>query len=407
MKLIKFFIPLFLFCGFVSFTFAASLPIVFPGSKWELRSPSDVNLDSSKLNQFVSNVGGDGVIIKDGYLVKSWGNKSSKKDWASAAKPVISTLLFFAVEEGKLSSVDSKIRDWGWNLSNKDAGMTFRHLANMVSGYTRGEKPGDAWAYNDYGIKLYGLTMEKVFGTSLNGATMQRLSSLNFEDGSIFSSRSGLGVSTSPRDFARIGWFWLNKGNWNGQQVLPKKYFDNYNKPGVPGNLPRTSSSGSDYLGIGSVGGGSDQTKYGPNIYGFNWWFNNEVASSNNIAWPDAPRDLYMANGHWNKELMVMIPSLNMVIAARGNWGSFNPGSSSADMNKNLKLLKDAFTGTTSPPPLPTPGTKGDLNSDGKVDVTDLGILLSNWGGGESADINGDGVVDVVDLGVMLSDWSG
>jgi len=59
------------------------------------------------------------------------------------------------------------------------------------------------------------------------------------------------------------------------------------------------------------------------------------------------------------------------------------------------------------PPPLPTPGTKGDLNSDGKVDVTDLGILLSNWGGGGSADINGDGVVDVVDLGVMLSDWSG
>jgi len=53
----------------------------------------------------------------------------------------------------------------------------------------------------------------------------------------------------------------------------------------------------------------------------------------------------------------------------------------------------------------PTPNS-ADLNSDGRVDVTDLGILLSSWGGGGSADINNDGVVDVVDLGVMLSGWT-
>jgi len=55
--------------------------------------------------------------------------------------------------------------------------------------------------------------------------------------------------------------------------------------------------------------------------------------------------------------------------------------------------------------PMQSFAASGDLNSDGKVDVTDLGILLSNWGVSGSADINNDGVVDVVDLGILLSNW--
>jgi len=61
---------------------------------------------------------------------------------------------------------------------------------------------------------------------------------------------------------------------------------------------------------------------------------------------------------------------------------------------------------STLPPPPPTGGFSGDLNSDNRVDVTDLGILLSNWGASGSADINNDGAVDVVDLGILLSNWS-
>src|SRR5437899_140853 len=48
-----------------------------------------------------------------------------------------------------------------------------------------------------------------------------------------------------------------------------------------------------------------------------------------------------------------------------------------------------------------------DLDDNGIVNVTDLGILLSNWGKTDkrSADINDNGSVDVADLGVMLSNW--
>jgi len=319
------------------------LTVTFPGAQWEVKTPSELGLDGSKLDQFAANLGGIGIIVKDGYVVKTWGSVSEKADWASAAKPLISTLLFFAIDEGLVPSVDDLIANWGWSLSPADQSMTFSHLANMMSGYARPEGPGAAWAYNDYAIQLYALTMQNVFGTTLDQAAQARLAPLQLEDGSIFGSRGGLGVFTSVRDYARIGWLWLNKGNWNGIQVLPQSYFDNYMTPWVPGDLPRTAPAGTnDYLGVGSYGGDSDQIGVGPGIYGFNWWFNAQFGTSGSVTWPDGPADAFQANGHWGIEVVTVIPSQNMVVAAFGDWGSFDPGNAGSGMNQNLKLLKEA-----------------------------------------------------------------
>lgn len=59
----------------------------------------------------------------------------------------------------------------------------------------------------------------------------------------------------------------------------------------------------------------------------------------------------------------------------------------------------------TTPPPT-TPPKKGDLNSDNKVNITDLSILLSNWGKtGVPADLNNSGKVDITDMSILLSSW--
>jgi hypothetical protein len=51
----------------------------------------------------------------------------------------------------------------------------------------------------------------------------------------------------------------------------------------------------------------------------------------------------------------------------------------------------------------------GDANRDRTVDVTDLGVLATNWqGSGKTfaqGDFNGDGVVDVTDLGILATNW--
>jgi uncharacterized membrane protein len=54
-----------------------------------------------------------------------------------------------------------------------------------------------------------------------------------------------------------------------------------------------------------------------------------------------------------------------------------------------------------APPPVP-----GDIDGDGVVDSTDLGVVLSNWGGSGAGDLNGDGIVNSADLGILLSAWT-
>jgi hypothetical protein len=51
---------------------------------------------------------------------------------------------------------------------------------------------------------------------------------------------------------------------------------------------------------------------------------------------------------------------------------------------------------------------KGDINNDGKVDITDLSIVLSNYGKAgtlATGDADGNGIVNVIDLSIVLSNY--
>jgi hypothetical protein len=53
---------------------------------------------------------------------------------------------------------------------------------------------------------------------------------------------------------------------------------------------------------------------------------------------------------------------------------------------------------------------EGDVNGDGVVNITDLLIMISQWGqcptsGDCTADVNGDGWVNVTDLLVAIANW--
>lgn len=336
---------------------------VFPAAQWETRTPEDLGLDASRLNAFRSAIGGHGagVVVHDGYLVHSWGDVTQPNDWASATKPIFSTLLAFAVRDGLVESLDDPIVALGWPLAPADQSMTFRQLANGTSGYTLPEAPGTVWAYNDYAIKLLTVSLlERVEGVP---ATQQqpvdalirapdRLGPLQFQDNPIVEIVIGAPrFRGSPRDFARIGWFWLNRGVWNGQQILPTALVDEMLRPQVPDGMARTAGSPVvDYLQVGHVGGGADQTGLGPGILGMGWWFNPDRRS-----WPDAPADTYQANGHWNRSVVTVIPSRRLVAA--WTWGpEAHPESFVAPMNAILKPLAEA---------VPAPECDDGIDNDG------------------------------------------
>ena len=62
--------------------------------------------------------------------------------------------------------------------------------------------------------------------------------------------------------------------------------------------------------------------------------------------------------------------------------------------------------GDCEPPPLPCPG---DLDQNGEVDASDLGLLIAAWNTDgsifEGSDINGDGIVSAADLGLLIGAW--
>jgi CubicO group peptidase (beta-lactamase class C family) len=311
-----------------------------------MRDSGTMGMDAGKLDQLAAQLEGHGCVVKDGFVVKAWGDQEEKRDWLSSVKPVFSTLLFFAIQEKLLKSVDVRIADYGWEFREKDRTMTFRHLGAMTSGYARPEAPGAAYAYNDYAIQLYQKTLfDRVFQADPDAVAnaASRLGALQFEDGLTFNARRRL--LASVRDFARIAHFWLHEGRWNGKQILHRSFFRKYQRPEVPFDLPHTQQAGNDdYLGIGTFGGGSDHfTRFGPGIYGFNWWFNGASRlHPTQLTWPGAPRDTVMSIGAGGN-CAAIIPSMGLVLASsRGKWGQLAGGDAASPFNQHLALLAGA-----------------------------------------------------------------
>ena len=101
-------------------------------------------------------------MVRHGHMVYTWGNASERGDVASAAKPIYTHLLFHAVETGRLPSVDQRVCEreprllpLNPHLGYKDRNITWRHMANQLSGYEVANAPGTAFDYNDWQMALF------------------------------------------------------------------------------------------------------------------------------------------------------------------------------------------------------------------------------------------------------------
>ncbi len=298
---------------------------VFPKERWEHRTPQQMGVDNAKLDTIVSLLGSSGCIVKDGYIIREWGRIDTINDWFSSAKPVLSTILFHAIQEGKVAGVDQPIVEAGWEgFSEKDKGITYRHLGAMTSGYARPEAAGKAYSYNDYAIQLYQMTLfDKVYGGDTKGVTEKVFGPLGMEDGLVWTGKHRF--KSSVRDFARIVWLWSNYGYWDGGQHIRRALFDEYMTPQVPVDMPHTDIAvpTNDDLGIKSYGGESFRKDAydGPGSYGFNWWFNgpNPRKPTERIL-PSVPDNMVMSLGAWGNHSLFFKDNGIMLVSARGDW---------------------------------------------------------------------------------------
>jgi CubicO group peptidase (beta-lactamase class C family) len=288
-------------------------------------------------------------------MVYTWGDQTKSSDVASAVKPVISTLLLFAVQEGKLAGVDEKVADFEPHLKSlgdgKNAGITWRHLASQTSGYGLAEQPGSAYAYNDFALALYyDVLTQRVFQEDGTQVLKSRLAEiLQFQDRYTFDAfgredRRGR-LAVSVRDFARFGLLYLRGGRWRDRQVLrPDLIKRAITSPIAAETLLTTSREAEMLPGQRSLGGGKNITPVGPGFYSFNWWTNGRDKAGRRL-FVDAPADTYVASGHGGKRALWVIPSLDLIVA----WNDSDvedhdssPGNPNTKCNRAARLMKEA-----------------------------------------------------------------
>jgi CubicO group peptidase (beta-lactamase class C family) len=316
----------------------------FPGARWEHRAPEELGFSSQKLcavESFLHELAGTDepfhlVVARGGYLVAEWNkgiDPARHQSQASAAKSYYSCLLGIAVSEGRLPSPDALVVDYypemmdvppgegpkeGRHAFAKDRRITFRQFICNCSGYMKpGEEPGKVFHYQTYGMNILTHALAKIYGLydsrdpgRLPGCGRLIQDKLRDPIGASWTyayanfdlhPKARLNifghytqVLATAHDTARMGHLWLNRGNWNGIQVVPEDYLQ---------EATRTNSF---------ILENEPEENW---CYGQGFWVNDHLRQ-----WPDLPRDAFAASGAGAKHTWVC-PSLDLVVSQNpGPW---------------------------------------------------------------------------------------
>ena len=269
------------------------------------------------------------LVVKNGRLVveEYFGNaqREDLHDVRSVTKSVVSALTGLAIERGDIGSVDDPIGGYldslVSDLEPEKAAITIEHLLTMASGLEWDESggfgdytewiqsddrlgyildkplvaaPGTRYNYNSGAVHLLGVVLEQATGMRLPELADELLFSRigisrsrwePFPDGF---HNGGAGLDLRPRDLARFGQLYLQKGASAGRPIVPEEW------------VARSSVVRFDWrFSSGRLAGIS---------YGFLWW-----------VVPGVPGPLYFAWG-FGGQYVVVVPELYLVIVTTNNW---------------------------------------------------------------------------------------
>ena len=257
----------------------------------------------------------NGLILRRGYKIASWGDTEQVDFTFSAAKSYLSLLAGIAVTDGLIPDLDDPVvrtvDDGGFD-SDQNRGITWRHLLQNTSEWEgelfgksdridrnrniglegKGRKgdlrplqpPGTHWEYNDVRVNRLSLALLRRFRRPLPEVFAERImdpigasrdwswsgyrtSSVEI-DGRMIESVSGGthwggGMLIHAEDQARIGLLVQRQGDWKGRQLLPANWIRESIQP-CPINP----------------------------VYGLLWWLN-----TNHRRYESAPQTSYFASG--------------------------------------------------------------------------------------------------------------
>ncbi len=322
-------------------------PDYWPTDGWRTSSPEEQGFDSARLAQGLQSLQEKQVnidsllIIRNGYVVLDAHfdpyDGTFPHDLASVTKSVMTTLIAIASEQGRLD-LDRPVISYFpnrtiANLDDRKAHLTVRHLAGMVNGMESGcydgdaltvqamranpdwvraaldrpmvSEPGKKFCYDSPGMHLLSAILQEATGmTALDFARQYLFEPLGIHDVIWESDPQGYShgwgdLHLRPEDLAKIGYLWLHRGNWDGQQIVSEAWV------------------------LDSVRPHSMFVKPDPG-YGYGWWISDKD---------------YQATGRGGQRVRVMA-SLNLLVVATG--ADFDYGEVESWLIPLLLQMKDS-----------------------------------------------------------------
>lgn len=280
----------------------------------------------------------DGAVVAEEYF-QGTGRGDRRISW-SVAKSMLSVVFGTLHHDGTIPDLDTQVTDYVPALAGTAyEGATVRNVLNMASGVAfdedymdfgsdinrmgralalggtldgfaaslkerRGE-PGADWQYVSMDTHVVGMVMRGATGRSIPDLMEERLFrplGLEADPYYVTDGRGEAfvlgGLNLTTRDYARFGQMVLQRGEWQGRQVVPAEWLDASTVPSAPGGAP----------------------------YGFQWWIP-----------ADAAEGEFFARGVYGQYVYINRP-LGVVIAVNGGDRGFTRSGVHAS---NLAMFRE------------------------------------------------------------------
>jgi CubicO group peptidase (beta-lactamase class C family) len=298
---------------------------------WRSTTPEQQGIDSEELLKALDYIRQRELnihsllIVRNGYLVLDAYfypyNQKDIHDVASVTKSITTTLVGIAINQGKIKTVHQPVLSLFTespvaHKEERKQRLTVGHLLTMTSGLQceprnneltllqmkqtgnwvkfmldlpMAEEPGERFVYCSGGMHLLSGIISRATGESASSFARRSLfAQLGIRDVIWPSDSQGVShgwgdLHLHPRDMAKIGYLWLNRGMWNGRQVISADWVEQSAR-------------------VHSKARGEE--------YGYGLWIRSAAS-------------LYEALGRGGQRISV-VPSKNIVVVFTG--GGFEPG---------------------------------------------------------------------------------
>ncbi|MFC2169618.1 serine hydrolase domain-containing protein [Acidobacteriota bacterium] len=301
------------FAFFCSFVLLAN---AFGQQLLQYKNAEEIGLSSQKLNKVIEifeiSEGASLLVLHKGNVILSEGETTRRFRCASMRKSIMNAMIGIAIENGKIK-LKSTLAELGIDdkpkLTEEEKSATVEDLLSARSGVyhlasympsgmednipERGcYKPGEFWFYNNWDfntlVTIYNQQTGSDFFEDFFSQIAQPLGMEDFSlDDTFYRYEEDKSIHPaylfrmSSRDLARFGQLYLNKGMWNGDQIVPEDWIE------------QSTKAHSEDLGQFDHKGG----------YGYLWWIGDSIFE----------QKMYYASGSGGQRIIIL-PEEELVI---------------------------------------------------------------------------------------------